>query len=125
MNLKEIREREQAATKGEWKMWDGYAHDGFHYTPRIGTNIQTVFSAGGKDIEGLKDDFEFVAHARQDIPDLLDALERHGGHTDDCASRNPYDSALPSTAPECDCGWAELEDAEGRGVDVLDKQGEG
>jgi len=75
-NLKAIRERVEKATSGEWKMWDGYGpRGGFHYTPRIGTNIATVFSAGGKDIEGRKEDFEFVARARQDIPELLDAFE--------------------------------------------------
>ncbi len=113
MDLKAIRAREQKATIGQWKMWDGYrGSDGFHYAPRIGTTEMTVFSAEDSDIEGRKEDFEFVAHARQDIPDLLDALEEaieFGGHKNKCASRdvNVIKEKFGSRIEygKCDCGW--------------------
>lgn len=46
-------------------------------------------------------DADFIAHARQDIPDLLDALERHGGHSGEC---------MKYLKGDCTCGWDEIEE---------------
>ena len=79
MKLQEIRERVEKATSGPWMLWNGWGPlevDGLHRASRIGPNrIREGLRAGEGDIDGTKDDLEFVAHARQDIPDLLDALE--------------------------------------------------
>ncbi|MCR5226187.1 MAG: hypothetical protein K6E27_03110 [Eubacterium sp.] len=71
--LIEIRKRADSATKGPWKAYvedrDFQAGSSF---------IQTQ----GEDIEligATEADYDFIANARQDIPKLLDEIERLRG----------------------------------------------
>ena len=68
--LSEIKARCEAATLGPWKSWiEGRDHSG-------GSNVIT---AAGDDIEpsgGTAADQGFMAHARQDIPELIAEIER-------------------------------------------------
>ena len=55
-------------------------------------------------------DASFIAHARTDVPELLDALEEalgFGGHTAECAVLEPNQMSDPPK--KCDCGWAKIE----------------
>ncbi len=73
--LTEIRLRCDAATGGPWKaLIDGRDHESGSDFIMTGTG-----SSRGEDIElsgGSRADHEFVAHARQDIPRLLDEVAR-------------------------------------------------
>ena len=69
-----IRARCEAATAGKWKP---QKHDGWYYQGRVlclDPADNTFKSTIG--IEIKDPDAEFIAHAREDIPRLLDALER-------------------------------------------------
>ncbi len=121
MNIKKIREREEKATGGPWSV--GYDDGSGVIDEGSGACIVDDDGNGepvvtGVDHDGCaagvleQDDADFIAHARQDIPDLLDALEKatgFGGHTKDCASEQLH---LMRSAGEgkvkpapCDCGW--------------------
>lgn len=70
-----IRAREEAATKGPWRTWIDNGE-------RRGAAVETSWShdADGSDTELITDwcspsDAEFIAHARTDVPRLLQALE--------------------------------------------------
>jgi len=84
IDLKGIRQREQAATSGPWKCWNGWGEqsDGSIRCERIGTTDPDAWRGirpnnfECPDLWGMKADFEFIAHARQDIPDLLAEVER-------------------------------------------------
>ena len=83
----EIRAREQAATHGPWQ------YDGMHneiQTPN-GDDFWLIISElrrheGEKLIDRFghtyNPNFEFIAHARQDVPALLDALEAEAKRAD-------------------------------------------
>jgi hypothetical protein len=68
-DLVEIRRRLEAATPGPWKAYlEGRDHtsgDSFIKTPR-----NDIYLDGGS-----LADLDFIAHARQDIPRLLDELQ--------------------------------------------------
>lgn len=76
--LDEIRKREQAATKGPWyyapDTMSGGADGG---QLRFGNPYgrPAWMSFGFRDYKGEKPDGEFMAHAREDIPYLLAALD--------------------------------------------------
>ena len=69
--LREVKEREARATKGPWRL--GH-HRGFGEEHDVG-------GPDGEDLAGVrgmfyrKADAEFVAHAREDVPWLVGALE--------------------------------------------------
>ena len=67
--LAEIEARAKAATEGPWHCWNGWPVEP-QACERIGPKIAGGVK-GNPDIFGQKEDFEFIAHARQDIPDLL------------------------------------------------------
>ena len=73
--LKEIRERADKATPGEWEdeTW------GTYYTPE-GIGLTSVggirYVSSWEEFKQDKKDVEFIAHARQDIPALLDEVDR-------------------------------------------------
>jgi hypothetical protein len=66
--LEEIRAREEKATPGPWDSW------------RIDpSNAWSKWSFGNTQVNPddlYKPDAEFIAHAREDIPFLLDEIER-------------------------------------------------
>ena len=100
MNIKAIRARVGKATPEPWvteRQWR--LSKGDYFSPIFDTNEDYL---GEMNREANSD---FVAHARQDIPNLLDVLEeamRFGGHKADCNSKKmfPYDKG------RCDCGYA-------------------
>lgn len=80
MKLAEIRAREQAATKGEWKSDEMYIVAEVPWGRPGGEVIGQMHpTAQGPRPEYSKSErvanASFSAHAKQDIPDLLDALE--------------------------------------------------
>ena len=71
--LAEIRARVEAATPGPWEVDDKYS-DGFvvcELDEYVAVSTSTDADIG---LDG-RADAEFIAHARQDIPDLLDMMD--------------------------------------------------
>ena len=66
MNIDEIRARAEAATTGPW------THEEYGFG--INAKERKLFFAYGCDDQTFTD-MDFVCHAREDIPALLDALE--------------------------------------------------
>ena len=68
--LEEIKRRCDAASAGPWKAWiEGRDH----------TSGSSMVQTGAEDIEmsGATDaDYDFIAHARQDVPMLLAEIRR-------------------------------------------------
>ena len=81
--LQEIRERAEKATPGPWACWDGWGPisggylEGLMAMARIGPSggrSQEVLSASDetqRDIYAKREDAEFIAASREDIPYLL------------------------------------------------------
>lgn len=75
--LEEIRLREQKATPGEWEFagdcCDDEQEDPFIYVqhPEVRNAVSVLFEADW----GTTEDADFIAHARQDIPWLLERVE--------------------------------------------------
>lgn len=73
--LRRTRERADAATPGPWRVgpWRGFGDEA--------TGEHNVEDAGGEDLAGVRGmfhrrtDAEFVAHAREDVPALVEALK--------------------------------------------------
>jgi len=74
-----IKARAETATEGPW--WTGM-HDGFSYTVE-GPNTDSHPVAQRL----IRSDAEFIAHAREDIPALLAALEEAERQRDDLEAR--------------------------------------
>lgn len=68
--LRAIRDRWEHTTRGHWTR-DLSCFDVYLAAPD-GAILDTLFEASGEDHE---ENADFVAHAHQDIPDLLDAYE--------------------------------------------------
>lgn len=81
MNLEEIKQRESKATKGEWKIYNedfGKAIGTVEHHPQLQapTPIVTLgLGKGGHKIHINENNADFIAHARQDIPDLIAEVE--------------------------------------------------
>ncbi len=75
--LDEIMGRVSEATPGPWKMWDGYGPrgDGMMMCAYLGTEDVHVVSSGN-DIAAKREDFEFIAHARADVPRLVAIIRK-------------------------------------------------
>lgn len=80
-----IRRRAETATAGAWgwHYYDGYTALSAFEPPGGGEGINPVLSVAERDMDDLVDyvqvtrsDAEFIAHAREDIPWLLDALTK-------------------------------------------------
>ena len=58
---------------------------------------------------GIGDPKDYWEAVKQ-ITILKEQLKRHGGHTKDCACREPYitKTGAIKEVPKCDCGWAEI-----------------
>ena len=67
--MAEIRAREQAASKGPWQ---------YEFAFGVGGQDLGSLTLGGYKPDRLiqEEDGIFIAHARQDVPDLLDEVER-------------------------------------------------
>lgn len=82
MNLEEIKQRESKATKGEWKIYNedfGKAIGTVEHHPQLQapTPIVTLgLGKGGHKIHINESNALFIAHARQDIPNLIAEVER-------------------------------------------------
>lgn len=82
--LAEIKRRCEAATPGPWSVWNTmqlFAHkDDAIAAERIGpryyTSIVGVYGEDGRDIHGFAPDMVLMAHARDDIPALVNEVER-------------------------------------------------
>ncbi len=68
--LSEIKKRAEKATKGPWKAY---------IEGRDMQSASSFIQTTGKDIEltdATEADYDFIANARQDIPKLLEEIER-------------------------------------------------
>ena len=79
--LDAIEQRVALASPGPWAMYNGWGpseRDGFHRVLFIGNDAERIFDAwfnlAAADIRGCIEDFEFTAHAREDVPRLIVAL---------------------------------------------------
>jgi hypothetical protein len=111
--IQQIVERERKATRGPWEgpefvSWDILLEAAAMNDPK-GSNEHV-------DIEILDDDWDFIAHARQDIPDLLDEVrmwrDLARGLVDNSVSDWP-DGLCTCSLVKHDkgCQWGELRDA--------------
>ncbi len=74
----EIRERVQKATAGDWWAWDRGVGHHIAISEELnvwGTPVHLLPEGSRTDI-GRLEDAEFIAHARQDVPDLLAEVDR-------------------------------------------------
>ena len=102
-HLKTIRERVEAATQGPWR-WEEPSTDDFPtYDQSLVSDAAdtTVVSGWGYDASGTEasdEDREFIAHARTDLPRLLDALEG-------VMAVHKQDDDMPLFCHACDDYW--------------------
>jgi hypothetical protein len=80
MNLQEIKEREAKATPGFWVNMGEHNPDSIYFGEIRcgGTQEQEAFTliAVMPELDDRTDDFNFIAHAREDIPALVAEVER-------------------------------------------------
>ncbi|MBR8661186.1 ead/Ea22-like family protein [Brevibacillus sp. NL20B1] len=73
--LAAIRERAEKATPGPWRWSNAKVLNGkYDFVPQ-GSYLADTLIMFGDTYENGEHDAEFIAHAREDIPRLLDALE--------------------------------------------------
>ncbi len=115
MDLKAIRERVEKASAGEWESDEEYIVAEVPWGRPGGEVIGQMHPT----VQGPRPEYskaerianaDFSANAKQDVPNLLDALEKaigFGGHTADCAIEtfSAMASAFLPGKPECTCGW--------------------
>lgn len=122
IDIKAIRERESKATKGPWYRTDveaGYPciahehHDLYRqessFEPQEVAPGFTMGAVVGRNVSvgcylGERPDADFIAHAKADVPALLSALQKYGGHKRKCPR-------FLTLSVECDCGWQEIQEA--------------
>lgn len=95
LDLNTIRERANSASSGPWSAYEVENSEGIWYVDDLAGG--TMDTAGG-----LKEaDAVFIAHARQDVPSLLDALDRARATAvrleQELAQVNSVDSGLRNT----------------------------
>lgn len=138
LDLDEIRKRCEAATPGPWNIASRFSVNTIVYsvpkgkgwlgnklidvpeygcvaTPHDRGNERQITTMG--EAFGITDDAKFIAHARTDIPALLDALEKAQAVIE--ASRVLHGLVFPMPADECRA-HAEL----GFALDAYDKTAE-
>ena len=75
IDLKEIEAREEAASKGAWKLSD--IHDGESIYDSDGNLVCAIGqSYWGPDRRRSEDNFKFIVHARTDVPRLIAEVRR-------------------------------------------------
>lgn len=105
-NLEAIREREQKATEGPW----GHSREDMLSYLGDGTQVSYIYPRGLSTriqvaTESPVEDAQFIAHARQDIPALLDyceELERRVGELEADKRRLDWIEAQGSIQIEVD-----------------------
>lgn len=98
--LEEIKRREQAASKGPWAR-DKSDHTGSQVIAR-GNHVIGWHHRHGRQIDSqVVNDWEFMAHARQDVPDLVAEVERLKKVLDQAISVSELGSHCP--------GWMSCE----------------
>ena len=75
LNIEEIKEREQVATQGPWKV-EPIAHRGVIAVKEGAAWIDWICSMQMSNRPNCANDTDFIAHAREDIPVLLAEVER-------------------------------------------------
>lgn len=117
--LAEVREREQAATKGPWErtdveiLIDGDGMDASTLEPNLvlqrnpdGTVLRDTWELNGEDID-------FIAHARSDVPKLLRIIERLQSEIDYLCPQ--FGHTYTEDDPPCKCRvCSEREQRDGR-----------
>ena len=110
LDLAAIRERVEQATEGPWAAW--YDQDGQpHMQGRLMVgNADAVIPDGKSWVEGvdinpvaeclIPEDREFIAHAREDVPALLDALQA----VRELHKPRPNSTSALHPTPLCSCG---------------------
>ena len=73
MNIDEIKARVEKATPGPWSVWPDEEDDGYDTFSVLDSEDGRLGLSGFYGRNALEN-AEFIAHARQDIPDLLEAL---------------------------------------------------
>lgn len=112
--LDRVNERADAATPGPWAM--PTTSKGAKYGVVVGpaeyaeAPDEAGFYGGALIGESIRrHNSRFIAAARTDVPNLVAALVRWGGHARTCTllvdPRSPWDGV---GASQCDCGWAEF-----------------
>jgi hypothetical protein len=72
-----IRAREQAATEGPWRAITSGPSGGDHwYVCDDGESIALIHASDGEDEDSREPDAQFIAHARTDVPALLNEVAR-------------------------------------------------
>lgn len=93
MNLDEIRARVDAATGGQWWAWDRGV--GWHIAVGEATDRdeygrpERLLPEGMRTDIGRAEDAEFIAHARADVPWLLDRLDQIRRLCENCTPEPP------------------------------------
>jgi hypothetical protein len=83
-DLDAIRARVDAATPGPWRtLGTGVAGGDHWYVCDDGQSLASIASNDGENEDQREPDAEFIAHAREDIPALLDALAAERGRADE------------------------------------------
>ena len=123
-DIKAIRERVSKATEGPWTQdlyyIVGQLPEGRPGGEVIGELRATRYIGNDPAYPNSQKDAnaDFIAHARQDIPDLLDFIDKYGGHTDDCNYCSGVLKRWP--ARKCDCGYDEA--MKGLGIVSVSKE---
>jgi len=76
IRLDEIRKRAESATPGPWTWNDGEDLVQAEYKYKYGGTILWPIFDGRGFVQAKNDDARFIECSRQDIPDLLDEIER-------------------------------------------------
>jgi hypothetical protein len=108
--LREIEEREKAATQGPWEltMWVG----GFVFdTHNSRYEPPSIKDKNGEPV-GRHASFNFIAHARQDIPDLLTEVRRLRGRLKLAEGVVEAAKEMLLFGKVCDCEWEDGENCE-------------
>ena len=97
IDIEEMRKREQAATPGPWAVFDDYLGlnvrtAGRRATSQSRAEMPELIAHGTStgDVEFDAADAEFIAHAREDVPALLDEVERHREALEAVKARDDY-----------------------------------
>ncbi len=115
-----IRDKQITTLRAQLASREAQYHQGHNQRERVLVKVKAQVS-------NLKsrgeDDRRAIGRLVEQITTLRAQLERHGGHTAECASiakrfrYNPGDEPYGTHTvwhKECDCGWAEI--AKGKGV---------
>lgn len=86
IDIQAIRERVNKATRGQW-VAEGIGSEGYNIRVNIHGNLKERYDAigfsgriaetrSGRDWQEIRANAEFIVHAREDLPNALDEIER-------------------------------------------------